>query len=46
MAESYMDKPLKMTDHWCAHAQCPNIGKPEENGKSICDKCKREAMGK
>lgn len=41
-----MDRPLTLKDHWCAHTNCPYIGKPFEDGKSICDKCKREAMGK
>lgn len=36
------EPPLKISDHWCCRTVCPHIGKPMENGKSICLKCKEE----
>lgn len=34
------EKPLELTDYWCCRTVCPYIGKPKENGKSVCLKCK------
>ena len=40
-------KPLTPTDRWCCHGICPYIGHPyDEDGKSICIRCKTEHIAK
>ena len=41
------ERPLKLSDNWCAHSVCPYIGRPfDEDGRSICIRCKTEHIAK